>query len=325
MELKLMYPFIVIIALILTALVFFVLKRYQGYRKGLIIANTKYVKNTKYYKELMAKYKIYQILINTCCIIGIILSSILTARLNYTQRFDTEVFNRDILLCMDVSQSVDKLNSQLIKELKTTVASLTNDRFGIAIFDALPVSIIPLTTDYNYVINYLERFEKAYITRNNQSYFTSFLYAGTEADGRGTSLIGEGLAYCATTFKQNDDRTKIIIFSTDNKSKGTSLVSLSDAADYAKNNNIKVYAIGTANIESANKKTLEAAATKTGGKYYDFSKFTPKEIIDEIETLNTSPIKANSYIQRVDVPELIFLYLAIVIFIMLVIDWRMKI
>ena len=324
MGLKLMYPIIFILVLILIVVIFFVLKRFQGFKKGIIVANTKYVKNSTYYKELMAKYRIYKIITYTCCIAGIIISAILTSRLNYAQKHEEEVFNRDILLCMDVSQSVDKQNSELISTLKQTVGSLKNDRFGIVVFDALPISIIPLTTDYNYVINYLERFEKAYITRNSQSYFTSFLYAGTEPEGRGTSLIGEGLAYCATTFKQNDGRTKVIILSTDNNTKGTSLVSLKEAAKFASDNGIKVYAIGTSDITSANKKTLKEVATTTGGEYYDFNSQTPDKIISQIETLTTSPIKANSYIQRVDVPELVFIYLAIVTFILILVDWRIK-
>lgn len=324
MELNIMYPLIIILALVAMIIVFFILKKRQGFKKGIIIANTKYVKNSKYYKKLMYKERIYKIIIHACCIIGIILSAILTSRLNYSERFEEDVYNRDILLCMDVSQSTDALNAKLISELKGTVEGLSNDRFGITIFDGVPISIIPLTTDYRYVINYLERFEKAYITKNNKSYFTSFLYAGTEDEGRGTSLIGEGLSYCVSNFSKDNERTKIIILSTDNNTKGKPLISLDEAAEYAKENNIKVYAIGTKDITSANKKTLEAAVKKTEGEYFAFSESTPKQIIEKIQLLNTSPIKANSYVVRVDVPQLIFIYLAIVVFILFIVDWRVK-
>ena len=325
MEINILYPLIIVATIIAIIAIFFILKKYQGYKKGVIIANTKYVKNTKYYKELMRRYKIYKIVLNVCCIVGILLSAVLTSRLNYAMRFEKDVFNRDIMLCMDVSQSVDSLNAKLITKLKDTVYGLYNDRFGITIFDAVPINIIPLTTDYNYVTSYLEKFEKAYITNKKQSYFTSFLYAGTEAEGRGTSLIGDGVAYCANTFTKENTRTKVMILSTDNNTLGKSLVSLKDAANYAKSNNVKIYAIGTANITSSNKKTLQEAVKITDGEYFDFSKLTPSEIVDKINDLTVSPIKANSYIQRVDVPELIFLYLLIVIFVLYLLDWRLKI
>lgn len=325
MEINILYPLIIVITIIAIIAIFFILKKNQGYRKGIIVANTKYVKNTHYYKELMRRYKIYKIILNTCCILGIIICAILTARPNYAMRFEKDVFNRDIIMCMDVSQSVDSLNAKLITKLKDTVNGLYNDRFGITIFDAVPINIIPLTTDYNYVTSYLEKFEKAYITNGKQNYFTSFLYAGTQADGRGTSLIGDGVAYCVNNFTKENTRTKVLILSTDNNTLGKPLVSLKDAANYAKNNNVKIYAIGTSNITDSNKKTLQEAVKITQGEYFDFSKLTPSEIIDKINLLTTSPIKANSYIQRVDVPELIFLYLLIDIFVLYLLDWRLKI
>ena len=170
-----------------------------------------------------------------------------------------ESYNRDIILCLDISTSVDDLNLELVKNLKETVNHLKGERFGIVIFNSSAVLLSPLTEDYEYIIDVLDQLESCLEGHNlgnsklsdNWLYQSSYLMDGTLVgnEERGSSLIGDGLASTVYNFPNLEEkRSRSIIFSTDNDLEGTPLVTLSQAADICKENNVTVYGIGTANM-----------------------------------------------------------------------------
>ena len=329
MEIKSMYPEIITYALLASFLLLFVWRKRSKFKKGIMVANTKYVKNTKYYKKLMLRYRIYNLLIKFVCIALIILSAILTSRLYRTKDHEEEFNNRDIMLCMDISGSVNPLNKEIIDTMKETVSRLKDERFGISVFNKSPVTVLPLTTDYNYALSVLDMISSALgnnvSTQYSQNYINQFLTAGTSTGNRGTSLIGDGLAYCASSFAQGDDRTKIIILTTDNEVAGQEIITVPEASAYSKSVDVKVYPIGTKSIKETERQGLIDVATTTGGAYYDFANFSTDEIAKKIEELNKSAIVKNMYVTRHDLPELIFSYLLYIIPVLLILDWRVRI
>lgn len=329
MEVKSMYPELITYALLFSFILLFVWRKKNKFSKGIIVANTKYVKNTKYYKKLMLKYRVYNIIIKLACIILIIISAVLTSRLYYTKDHEEEYNNRDIMLCMDVSGSVKPLNKEIINTMKDTVLRLKDERFGISVFNSTPVTILPLTTDYNYALNVLDMISAALgndvDVSYSQKYVEQFLSSGSNSGNRGYSLVGDGLAYCASTFKKGDDRTRIIILTTDNEVNGRQIITLPEAASYSKENDIKVYPIGTKTIKDVYKKELVDAASITGGAYYDFANYTTDDIAKRIEALNKTAIVKNMYVTKQDLPELTFPYLLYIIPILFILDWRVRI
>ena len=329
MEIKSMYPQIISYALLLSVLILFVWRKKNKFKKGILVANTKYVKNTKYYKKLLFRYRVYNIVIKLVCIALIIISSILTSRLYEIKNHEEQFYNRDIMLCMDVSGSVNPLNKDIIDTLKETVSKMKDERFGISAFNSSPVTILPLTTDYNYALSVLDLISAALgndvKVPYSQNYIKQFISLGTASGNRGSSLIGEGLAYCSSTFKKDDDRTKIVILTTDNEVSGKQVITVPEAAAYSKANDVKVYPIGTKTIRPTEKQEMVDVATVTGGAYYDYANYTTNDIAKKIEELNKTAIVKNAYVTRKDLPDLSFVYLLYIIPILLILDWRVRI
>ena len=333
MELEIMYPRIIIYSLIISVGLLFVWKAQKNFKKGIIVANTHYVKSTKYYRQIMIRYRIYSILIKAVCFALIFACAFLTSRYYELHKMGEEVHNRDIMLCMDISGSVNTLNQSLVKTMKETISALKNERFGITVFDSMPYTLVPLTSDYKYALSILDQVEKSLKTKYNPfapdsgSYVRDFLYGGvqnTSNDARGYSLVGDGLGYCATNFKKEDKRTKVIILTTDNEVVGEQILTVPESATYCRNNGIKIYSIGTENISEDAKNELVNASNKTGGKYYDFKSYSTKEIASEIESLSKSAITKSVRIETKDYPEIIVPYLLYLIPILFILDWRIR-
>ena len=326
MEIK--YPFILItIPVILITYLIFNRKKKDNYTSGSKIANTDYIKKSKYYKNRIQKYKFIKITTITFFLSAIVSSTLLLSRISKIDTYNNELYNRDIFLCMDVSASVDELNIELIDSLKKTVTKLHGERFGISIFNTSSIVLVPLTDDYEYITNTLDQIKKSIKVNNPMNYGTyngddylyisSYIYSGTIEgnEQRGSSLIGDGLASCVYSFSNlNEDRTKIIIFSTDNDLAGTPLFTLDKAAQLSKNKGIKVFGIGTKIMKDTNRKSFQNSVVKTGGKYYDHSKSTVNSIVDDIEKTSKSLLKNNTTTKDIDLPEIPFIILIISIF-----------
>lgn len=324
MKLELMYPRIIPYVLIACFAILFVWRKKSRFKKGVIVANTKYVKSMKYYKQIMLRYRVYNILIKIVCILLIFIATILTSRLYVTKNHQEEFNNRDIVLCMDVSGSVKPLNQEITKTLKNIVSKLKDERFGIAAFNSSPVTLLPLTTDYNYALSSLDTIIND-LNDNSKSEYSKFYSIGTTNSNRGTSLIGDGLAYCASTFNKDDNRTKIVILTTDDQVAGKQIITVKEAAEYCKVNDVKVYPIGTTTVRDIDRQELTEIANITGGAYYDFKDFSTDDIAQKIEALNKSAIVRNVYTTQLDLPELVFPYLLYIVPILCILDWRVKI
>lgn len=320
------YPILLILIPILIILYLFLIKnKNKEIKTGSKIANTSYLKETDYYKSLIKKYKIIKLVLSIAFVIAILSSTILISRLSKTEENKQNEYKRDIVLCMDVSASVDKLNKELVNNLKQTVTSLKGERFGISIFNTTSVLIAPLTDDYEFITNSLNEIEKSIEANNSMDsnnfyddeyfYIRNYIYSGTLEgnETRGSSLIGDGLASCIYKFPKLDEeeRTRIIIFSTDNDLAGKPLVTLDKAALIAKKKNIKVYGIGTTLMQEKDKKEFESAVNTTGGKFYMQSSSSVEKIVDDIEETSKSLIKDKTEIKKQDIPTLPFILLLI--------------
>ena len=330
MEIK--YPIIIILSILLIIGTFFIKKKNEKYKTGVKKANLFFLNNSKYYKKKKRVYKYFSIILKVFCILLIIVTSILTSRLVKVTTSEDKLYNRDIVLCMDVSSSVDSLNKDIVESLKDTVDNLSKERFGISVFNITSVTLSPLTSDYNYIENVLDMITKSLDSGYKEGFYVgNYLTQGTaymedyEIRG-GSSFIGEGLVTCANHFDKNDkDRTKVIILTTDNEVQGTPLITLSEAGDYCKRNNIVVYGIGTKGIQSDLRTDFKSSIEKTGGKYFDISNSSSKEIISEINTLQKTAMDSGKKVNRRDVPQVLFIITLILALIVFIIDWRMKI
>lgn len=330
MELR--YPIILVIGIIIIfVFIFFPSKKKREFKDGTKIANTTYLKRNKIFQEKLKKYQTVVIALKSICIFSIIISLILLSRPNKIDTKSSNEYNRDIVLCMDISASVYELDAGLVSNLKNTVSSLKGERFSISIFNTTSVTLSPLTDDYEYILSILEDVEKGInMTLNSASlldssqydyteyfYYTNYIQDGTleNAEERGSSIIGDGLASCVYNFSNlEEERTRIIIFSTDNEDAaepGKAIVSLNDAAALARKKGIVVFGIGTKGIQTQYEEEFKSAIQNNGGKYYSESAESIESIINGIEKTSKSLLPGRVETKRIDMPEIPFILLII--------------
>ena len=286
-------PIIIILGLFL-----FKKKSTSTYQNGKRVANTSLIEEMDYYKKLYREYKILTGAAMFALLVAIAIGWVLLSRPAKVDTVSPELRNRDIFLCMDISDSVDELNLNMCDELKKVVEELNGERFGITIFNGQSVLLVPLTTDYQYILDTLDSLKVSFqesIGRSDLDYFTDdwstlfYKYEGTLAE-EGSSFIGDGLASCLYSFpdlETNTERSRMIIFTTDNELNGEPYVTLEEAAGLCRKNDVKVFAIVPEKVtdESVFKRAIES----TGGGYYkSTSSKSYDQLLADIKKTNTS-------------------------------------
>ena len=214
------------------------------------------------------------------------------------ESIDTEGI--DIVLAMDVSTSMlardfkpDRINAA--KDIAIEfIAQRPSDRMGIVVFAGESYTQSPLTTDRVTLINLLKEIE-----------------CGIIEDG---TAIGNGLATAINRLRESDAKSKVIILLTDGVNNSGEIAPLM-AADIAADMGIKVYTIGVGTRGKApypavdmfgnmtfqmadveiDEETLEAIASRTGGKYFRATdKAKLKAIYDEINQLEKSKVEVTN-------------------------------
>ncbi len=310
---ELMYTEVVIIgviALLAALLIIYLLHRKKtgSYTSGTKAANTSRIRGSKLYRSLIIRYRVLLSVMLLGFAGGMVAALFLAARPYRTDDVVSGVKKRDIILCLDVSYSLYDLNAEIVDYYKGVVAGLDGDRFGINIFNTSSVTYVPLTDDYDYVIERLdeldgyfamqkEYFEEYYTVYNDFNYMPDDKYAryaelqdkldyfeaGTLYENwyRGSSLIGEGLGTALYSFPYlgSSERTRVIIMSTDNENNAfvKEVLNLREAADYCKKNNVTVFGIFPSQEKfylpeeydySSCLSGFKEAVESTGGKFY---------------------------------------------------------
>lgn len=184
----------------------------------------------------------------------------------------------DIVLCLDVSGSMQALDFQIenervnrIEVVKSVVSKFIDerpdDRIGIIAFAGAPYLVSPITLDHDWLQQNLER-----------------VAVGGADDG---TAIGSAIAAGVNRLRLTQAKSKVIILLTDGVN-NTGKISPNAAAEAARAMGVKIYTIGvgvrgdapipihdaagntriiTARVD-VDEKTLQAVADETGGKFY---------------------------------------------------------
>ena len=343
-----------------------VIRRKIKYKGGTKAANTGFVKNLDIYKKKKRMFKFVSFVMEACIVASLFSSLVLVARPALKETVNNGTKKRDIFLCMDVSYSIYDLNYDLVESLQGVVAGLDGDRFGICIFNTSTVLYVPMTDDYDFINKKLEelkeyfKLQKEFMSKfyNNESGYIQysddqlteyqelqekldFFDAGTLVNNyqKGSSLIGEGLASCMYSFPrlEDEDRTRIIIMSTDNAEEElkTPLVELDEAASLCKKNHIKVFGLfpnreiwsglNTSDYDT-DMNDFQQAVESTSGKFYKQSEtLTVEDIVKDIERIEALEVEEVTTTKINDQPKIPVIILFSSIAIMLVIGLVMRI
>ena len=213
----------------------------------------------------------------------------LTMRPVTDRQLERDVRNRDVMLCLDVSTSMNELDAIVLREFVKLAAGLRGERIGLTIFNGSAITVFPLTDDAEFIASTLDDAAAA-ISQRKRTFVE-----GTE-EGGGTSLIGDGLASCAMRFDSDErGRSRSIVFATDNALAGDPILQLPEAAALVREQGIRVYAIAAADrITARDADELRAAAESTGGAYFETDgRSTIANVVAEVGRMEAS---------RMDVP-----------------------
>lgn len=330
MEIKYKFALIagIIAAIVMGALLFVKHKKTEDYKEGKKVVGLSRIEKSDYFNQRVFAYRLLLGVLAASFIIVVFFGFLLISKPYETERIQDEKYCRDIILCIDISTSVDYLNENLLEKLKSTVDELQGERFGIVLFNTSPVVLSPLTDDYVYIKEQLDIVAKSLKMRNASSveywttdtadwlYYDAYISSGTLVGNqeRGSSLIGDGLAAAAFDFSENQDdkeRTKVIIFSTDNDIQGEPIVTLDEAADICVRNDVTVYGIGTKEMTATNKKNMKNAVEKTGGTFFlEEESGSFSHIVDSINSMSKSLVNVKTItkeIPKIEVPFILML------------------
>ena len=340
MEIK--YPILIVISLVLFVASFFISGWKGKERKNKNkVANTVLVRNTEEFKSILRRYRMILYVLYACIFICVMGNGVLSSRIIEEQTTSNDVYNRDIILCMDVSGSVIEVNEEIIKTYKEIVSELNGERFGVSIFNTTSVLVVPLTDDYDYILDVLDTMHKAFKLANGKytsvpysewEYYINFIQSGTiiGAETRGSSFAGDGLAACVFDFPNLEEkRSRIIILSTDNDVYGPGnvpdtgqakqYVTVTEAAQISKKKGITVYTIAPSTTSGSDAAELKNATVSTGGEYYVHEKGpTVKNIVQNIESKEKSLIKGTERTTITDYPKVPF-FLMLIGFLLLIV------
>lgn len=330
MEVRYQFMLYVAIALfvILFVLAFVPLNtKRKKYKKGKKAANAFYISQDGVFKRKMAAYKVFTFFTVFFCCLSIVTASLMMARPFRKETVVEEKYTRDIFLCIDISSSVDSLNAHLIDELKTIVDEMKGERFGLVIFNTSPVLLVPLTDDYNYILDELDHIHEELESRYmgdmffyDDDYISSGTLVGCET--RGSSLIGDGLASTVFNFpelEEDKERTRLIIFSTDNDLNGEPLISLDEAAEICVRHNVRVYGIGIEDMNKHRREEMRRAIKATGGRFYEENvSGSHRSIVEDIERETKSFIQEEPVDKETEFVEIPFIILMSLVTVMLV-------
>jgi len=317
-------------------------RRRKKFKGGTKAAEADYIKEIPYFRRKMRIYKVLKFILTTVIIANLLISGFLMAMPYKTEVNEIKNMNRDIILCMDISTTVDHLNFELVGKLKEVVENLNGERFGIVIFNTSPLYLCPLTTDYEQVINELDIIEEALDLRydyyngsgsysNRLVELDEYISAGTLVgnEERGSSIIGDGLAAAAldfTNIEEDPDRSRIIIFSTDNDLQGDEIITLPEAGQLCVDRGITVYGIGTEQMYPSDKAMMRDAVEMTGGEfYYGEDSRVVSNIIDNIQEHVASLDTIEYEISETVTPEIPFIILLISMACMILLQWLCKV
>lgn len=194
-----------------------------------------------------------------CLTVALLGAALMSARLVGVGDDAEEFRTREVVLCLDVSGSMTRLDADVIDTYLELVGRLREERIGFVMFDAYAVTVFPLTNDREYVADQLLAAKESIAEPGD--------VAGTTSYNVGSSLIGDGLASCVQHFDQLDAvRSRTVVLATDNEVAGDTVYTTPEAARIAEDSDVMVFAIMPESNDPKPREELFDSIEPTGGE-----------------------------------------------------------
>lgn len=214
--------------------------------------------------------------------------------------------NRDIMLCLDTSGSMSSADAAVVQVFAELAKEFDGERIGLTVFDSSAVQVFPLTDEYGYVQEQLQLAQDAFEGSPGSAGFLDGTW-----NGRGSSLIGDGLASCVNGFPDTgaadarraetgtpdagQRRSRSIVLATDNYLSGDPIFTLEQAAALAKERAVRVYALNPGDFDygpgpGQPGARLRTAAEASGGAYHQLD--SPEAVADIVRSVQETEATA---------------------------------
>lgn len=293
-------------------------------RNSLPVAHMDRLIRLSEYRNVMGRLRMFARLGLVFAVIAIFSGLVLAGRYATIAVTEPETKSRDIMLCLDVSGSMVSVDKEIVKKFGELAKGFDGERLGLTVFDGMAATVFPLTNDYSYITEKLKETEEGF-----DSYDYDLL-AGTYGEN-GSSIIGDGLASCVSRFDRLDSkRSRSVILATDNYLAGNPIVTLPEAAAFAKSKQVRVYGINPADYSSnyyvdQTAKEFHDQVLSTGGDYYKLDdRSNVDSIVSKISEQEATRFKGSPQIVTTDQPT-VFIVLALIASTFLIfMAWRFR-
>lgn len=319
-----------VVALVL-GVVFWLLLRHRRRRPAAVpVAHTERLTALPGYTAALRRYRV-TLAAALALVLGLVVAlGVAAARLTSVSALDPQKKNRDIILCMDVSGSMLSFNAEVVDVFERLARGFDGERIGMVIFNSSAVQVFPLTDDYEFVAEQLATAGKAFDFSSSDIEFFAGTFTGT-----GSSLIGDGLATCVNSFDQKGrPRTRSVVLSTDNRLAGRPLYTLTESAELARRDGIRVYGLNPAEIGSGGGRdrasaTMQQAVESTDGDYYAIDDAgtggdAVEQIIARVQSREATALTAAPQAATGDRPNGLLVAALLGVVLLLPVAWRLR-
>ncbi len=309
-------------------------------RAPVLVANSQYMDRIPSFVRAQRLARAVRVAQVGVAVLGVLAASVLSGRIA-SERIETPEFaSRDIVLCLDVSGSMYEYDTEILETFAQLVDTFEGERVALSIFNSTSRTVFPLTNDYDLIRRELESgaeaidFDEFGYRLGTRDYpqekvrqYVDFV-EGTRGIPDEASVVPDGLASCAQVFDQaEEDRSRSIIFATDNEVNGTPIFTLQEAADRASSREIDLYTFypGAYECGPTCAEELREVTEGTGGKMYESS--DPEaipSIIQQIQKSQAQVMGATPTVIRTDHPGPAFVLTFLSLVGILVLGWRAR-
>jgi len=261
------------------------------------VANAAYIKDLPAYRTQMQLYKMGVGIAVALLIGATVAAGLIASRPVDREEFSEELTSRDIVLCLDVSGSMMGYSEEIVERFLEMLPSFHGERIALSIWNSTSRTVFPLTNDYDMIERELKEAQYAlsfdidsigpFMDYEHFDRLIDFIHGTYLEDDTSASLIGDGLATCALMFDDVDaERSRSIIFATDNDIQGIPIYELDEAADLVVEKDIMLFGIHAG--ESAPEQLAEYrdAVQDRDGLFYEAS--NPELVDGVLDRINES-------------------------------------
>lgn len=303
-------PLIVLAALALVIGGAVLRQRRRGRRLGGVpVANTERLRGLPGYRRALDRGGMLLGFAAVAAAVLLVLATVAGSRWVYTKVVTPAKFNRDIVLCLDISGSMIDFDAEVLDRYLEMLPGFEGERMALVLWNSSAVPVFPLTDDYAFVERELTQLRDLMRTDG----WHDQIHAGT-LERPGASLVGDGLAACVMQFEGaspssteppiDDNRSRSIILATDNAVNGTQTVTLPQAAAFAQRHRITVHGLDANDQDDAYSHEYRHSMDTYDGRYYRLTDPASVDaIVDEITSEQTSRIEGAPQLFVIDRPE----------------------